>query len=329
MVAVRNGISHAVTPNYGTREYNFGARGSQVRGIQRGLNALGYNLAEDGVYGNTTKSAVRDFQRRNGLQADGIVGPQTRQAMSAVMPNTADPIALRTGTLRPNNQVTESNRTLQRLLNALGYRVAVDGRFGRSTVDALKSFQRENGLRPDGVLGRRTLAAMRNAQGGASPDAYIRRSSGPINMNRTRPDGPGGNPANRTAKIERYQYPGQRRQMAIGKITVNGKTYQFRSGGGGRGNLPPGDYKITPHLWNRSDRTMQVGGVGWSFAMSDKYDPRVGGTRKLLRIHPDGGGAGTIGCIGIVGNAQTQRTFREDMRAELARNGGRFTLRVN
>jgi len=73
---------------------------------------------------------------------------------------------------------------------------------------------------------------------------------------------------------------------------------------------------------------MQVDGVGYSFAMSDKYDSRVGGTRKLLRIHPDGGGAGTIGCIGIVGNGNVQRSFREDMRAELARNGGSFNLKV-
>ena len=68
--------------------------------------------------------------------------------------------------------------------------------------------------------------------------------------------------------------------------------------------------------------------INYSFAVSDKYDSRVGGTRRLLRIHPDGGSAGTEGCIGIVGNAAVQRQFREDMRAELARNGGRFTLNV-
>jgi hypothetical protein len=73
---------------------------------------------------------------------------------------------------------------------------------------------------------------------------------------------------------------------------------------------------------------MSVGGVGYSFAMSDKFDPRVGRTRSLLRIHPDGASAGTEGCMGIVGNADVQRRFREDMRAELARHGGSFTLRV-
>ena len=73
---------------------------------------------------------------------------------------------------------------------------------------------------------------------------------------------------------------------------------------------------------------MSVGGVGYSFAMSDKYDPRVGATRSLLRIHPDGGTAGTLGCMGVIGNAETQRQFRADMNAEIARNGGTFRLTV-
>jgi hypothetical protein len=54
----------------------------------------------------------------------------------------------------------------------------------------------------------------------------------------------------------------------------------------------------------------------------------VGGTRTALRIHPDGGRAGTMGCIGIVGDRATLQRFQRDLAAELARNGGRFTLRV-
>ena len=116
--------------------------------------------------------------------------------------------------------------------------------------------------------------------------------------------------------------------MIEGTINVNGNTYQYRSGGYARGSLPTGDYTVTPHMWSRNTRGMTVGGVGYSFALNDKYDPRVGGTRSALRIHPDGGGPGTAGCIGIVGDAATQRRFREDMRAELQRNGGRVRLRV-
>ena len=113
-----------------------------------------------------------------------------------------------------------------------------------------------------------------------------------------------------------------------GNLLINGQSYAFRSGGFGRGSLPVGDYTVTPHRWTRSEPGMSVGGVGYSFAVSDKFDDRVGGTRRLLRIHPDGGSAGTNGCIGIVGNAELQRQFRADMNAELRRNGGHYRLTV-
>ncbi len=154
-------------------------------------------------------------------------------------------------------------------------------------------------------------------------DGWNQGPLAPMNL-----QGGDGDVPNQTAVFDSVSKAGARSQMMTGRITVNGRTYNFRSGGGGRGNLPPGEYQITPHMWSRGDRSMNVGGVGYSFAMSDKYDSRVGGTRSLLRIHPDGGGAGTIGCIGVVGNASVQAQFREDMRAELARNGGSFTLRV-
>lgn len=137
-----------------------------------------------------------------------------------------------------------------------------------------------------------------------------------------------GSVPNRTATVDSVQNKGARNQLTTGRITINGNTYQYRSGGHGKGNLPPGSYTVTPHLWNRSDRSMNVGGVGYSFALSDKYDSRVDATRSLLRIHPDGGTPGTLGCIGIVGDGATQARFREDMRAELNRSGGRFQLQV-
>jgi hypothetical protein len=143
-----------------------------------------------------------------------------------------------------------------------------------------------------------------------------------------KPAAAGEKAGNLRATVDQVTNKGARNQMTTGRITVNGHTYTYRSGGHDKGNLPNGDYKVTPHLWNRNTKGMVVDGVGFSFALSDKYDPRVGATRSLLRIHPDGGSAGTQGCIGIVGNGNVQKQFREDMRAELARNGGSFTLRV-
>ena len=135
-------------------------------------------------------------------------------------------------------------------------------------------------------------------------------------------------PANLTANFESTSRAGQTRQMMSGRITVNNRTYNFRSGGHGRGYLPAGRYTVTPHLWERSESGFSVDGVGYSFSLSDAYDTRVGDTRTLLRIHPDGGVAGTNGCIGIVGSGDVQRAFREDMRSELNRNNGSVTLTV-
>lgn len=131
-----------------------------------------------------------------------------------------------------------------------------------------------------------------------------------------------------TAVFEATTNAGRKNQMKTGTLTVNGSRYTFRSGGYGNGNLPPGQYTATAHRWSRSERGYSVDGVGWTVALEDKYDERVGATRTLLRIHPDGNRPGTEGCIGIVGGAATQTACREDLRAALQRGGGSFTLMV-
>ncbi len=55
-----------------------GSRGSEVRNIQTRLKNWGYlNGKVDGVYGAQTEAAVKKFQRKHGLTADGIAGPAT------------------------------------------------------------------------------------------------------------------------------------------------------------------------------------------------------------------------------------------------------------
>lgn len=50
---------------------------------------------------------------------------------------------------------------LQELLNAHGFKLRVDGDFGYITEAAVKEFQRQRGLRIDGVVGRKTQAALK------------------------------------------------------------------------------------------------------------------------------------------------------------------------
>ena len=62
--------------------YRQGSTGEQVRIIQPKLKNWGYyDGAVDGIFGSGTAEAVRYFQRKNGLTADGIVGPATLKAL--------------------------------------------------------------------------------------------------------------------------------------------------------------------------------------------------------------------------------------------------------
>lgn len=54
-----------------------GMAGGSVRLLQQKLNTLGETLSADGKFGTATAAAVRRFQARNGLTADGVAGAAT------------------------------------------------------------------------------------------------------------------------------------------------------------------------------------------------------------------------------------------------------------
>jgi len=59
-----------------------GSQGEDVRQIQQRLQALGYYRGDiDGVYGPITQQAVRAFQKDQGLEPDGVVGPMTYDSL--------------------------------------------------------------------------------------------------------------------------------------------------------------------------------------------------------------------------------------------------------
>ena len=67
-----------------------GSAGSQVRALQSRLIQWGYlDGSADGVFGSRTEAAVRYFQRRNGLTADGVVGPATAAALGITLSGSA------------------------------------------------------------------------------------------------------------------------------------------------------------------------------------------------------------------------------------------------
>lgn len=61
----------------------FNSRGNNVRWLQFELNRYGYRLVVDGIAGEKTISALKDFQSSHDLVADGICGPLTREKLKS------------------------------------------------------------------------------------------------------------------------------------------------------------------------------------------------------------------------------------------------------
>lgn len=70
------------TPFVQTAVLRQGASGGEVKELQRRLKEWGYyNGALDGIYGKGTVAAVKAFQKKNGLTADGVAGIETYKAL--------------------------------------------------------------------------------------------------------------------------------------------------------------------------------------------------------------------------------------------------------
>lgn len=70
---------------------SYGSRGDEVKRLQTALNAQGYGLSVDGVYGAKTQAAVRDYQSKNSLSVDGVAGPLTQGKLYGASVGTSAP----------------------------------------------------------------------------------------------------------------------------------------------------------------------------------------------------------------------------------------------
>ena len=134
------------------RLYRSGDQGAPVRDIQGRLSALGFAAGEEpGSFGPATRAAVVAFQRDQGLDPDGIVGPDTWRALVGAGFRLGDRLLYRRIPMMRGDDVAE----LQRRLNALGFDTGkVDGIFGADTLAGLLDFQANRRLPEDGIAGR-------------------------------------------------------------------------------------------------------------------------------------------------------------------------------
>jgi N-acetyl-anhydromuramyl-L-alanine amidase AmpD len=128
------------------------ATGAQVSALQYLLNANGFDAGTvDGDFGPATESAVRSFQTSRGLDADGIVGPQTWTALLSAGTRP---------TLSEGSTGADVSRLQRALTAALDRTIAIDGIFGPDTAQAVRDYQTSRGLDADGIVGTQTWTAL-------------------------------------------------------------------------------------------------------------------------------------------------------------------------
>ncbi len=129
-----------------------GDEGTDVEELQKRLVELDYMNKATGYFGDETAAAVREFQDRNRLDVDGMIGNQTREALYG-----EGAIARSLSYGEKGDEVLK----YQNRLFKLGYLTTTpDGTFGKDTVAAVKLFQELNGLIADGHIGPMTRDIM-------------------------------------------------------------------------------------------------------------------------------------------------------------------------
>jgi peptidoglycan hydrolase-like protein with peptidoglycan-binding domain len=132
-------------------------RSANVAALQVAMRALGlYDGDVDGLGGPATTGAVRRFQLRAGLAADGVPGLRTRRALGRRGWPVYGSRAMSVGDRGWDVAALQFKLALHGFPSG-----AIDGGFGTRTAAAVRRFQRFAGLAADGVAGRATLRALR------------------------------------------------------------------------------------------------------------------------------------------------------------------------
>lgn len=148
------------------QQLQYGMSGRNVSLLQEALKELAfYTGTLDGSFGASTLTAVKAFQKKNGLKQDGVASPEMQKLVFEgrplnaqgkktdvkILPPIAD-IEMKLGD--KGSQVAD----LQTRLSSLGFFTGtVSGVFDNATQTAVKKFQNEHGLTVDGIAGKKTM----------------------------------------------------------------------------------------------------------------------------------------------------------------------------
>lgn len=153
-----------------------GTTGDEVLVVENKLKTLGFFTGTpDKTYDKDTAAAVKDFQKENGMKADGLVGDKTWARLTGLdgVPLKSKPVydevdeTTTTGLSANGSMIIGSKGAgvveVQQLLKNLGYYTGlIDGYYSSSVASAVRRFQERNGLTVDGKVGKETLTALRD-----------------------------------------------------------------------------------------------------------------------------------------------------------------------
>ena len=185
-----------------------GSEGEDAKTVQARLKELGYfRNRVDGKFGALSEAALKKFQEANGLEPDGVAGKGTYQVLfsDSALPKGTTPTPAVSETPAPAGEGSGSSSfwvtmrqgdtgdnvtQLQEMLIELGYLSGkADGTYGDKTVEAVKAFQKNNGLTDDGAAGEETQkklfsgtakaagSAAKKETATAAPDETLKRGS--------------------------------------------------------------------------------------------------------------------------------------------------------
>ena len=177
-----------------------GDENSDVKKLQQALDILGYYDGKiDGIYGDGTTQAVTQYQKDEGLEADGYAGTSTVTSIFGSCSKTSmttqpEPGSTASGSTSSSSSSSSKYPTvssiseigsapgtsregdsgsnvvkLQQALECLGYYDgAIDGVYGEGTVAAVKQFQKKRNMKDDGIAGSSTIRVLFGSVGTSS-----------------------------------------------------------------------------------------------------------------------------------------------------------------
>lgn len=170
----------------GNLNLQLGSNGPQVEQLQRALGRNGLFPYEiDGVYGDDTRQAVRQFQRIRRLEVTGVADYETLLALdidlNTLLPSMVHPVhgEISTDLLQFNDR-SRDVETLQQVLVSFGFGLPITGFYGDATRQAVRTYQRTAGFVPvNGIADRATLLHMGFEPGGGISVSSASNSSVP------------------------------------------------------------------------------------------------------------------------------------------------------